>query len=134
MGLVLRFPTFPLECGCDVISPCKKVICGAMHDMHIGQSYVDFRHIWATHIWEGFVWHHIWDCIFFSNNAFIKIDMNLHKNVIIPIFTTSFKKLQLDFTRILQKLLIFYIYLEHYIGTLSHTHPPFHRPTTLSVA
>jgi len=40
--------------------------------------------------------------IFFSNKAVIKIDMNLYKNVIIPIFTTSFIKLQLDFTRILQ--------------------------------
>jgi len=29
--------------------------------------------------------------------------MNLHKNVTIPIFTKSFIKLQLDFTRILQK-------------------------------
>ena len=40
---------------------------------------------------------------FFSNKAVIKIDMNLHKNVIIPISTTSFIKLQLDFTRISQK-------------------------------
>jgi len=39
---------------------------------------------------------------FFPNNAVLKIDMNLHINVIIPTFT-SFMKLQLDFTRILQK-------------------------------
>ena len=67
--------------------------------------------IYASHTWifgiygqpgEGLVWHHIWDCIFFPNNAVIKIDMNLHINVIIPIFT-SFMKLQLDFTRILQQ-------------------------------
>jgi len=36
---------------------------------------------------------------FFPNNAVIKIDMNLHINVIIPIFT-SFIKLILDLTRI----------------------------------
>jgi len=58
---------------------------------------------------------------FFSNNVFIKIDMNLHKNVIIPIFPTSFIKLQLDFTKILQTITIFFNYLEHYIGILTHT-------------
>jgi len=26
---------------------------------------MDFRHIWATHVWGGFVRHHIWGCIFF---------------------------------------------------------------------
>jgi len=70
----------------------------------------------------------IYGTIFFPNNAVIKIDLNLHINVIIPIFT-SFMKLLLDFTRILQKK-----YLEHYLWTLFHTDPPFHRPTMLSVA
>jgi len=69
---------------------------------------MDFRHIWATHVWGGFVWHHIWDNIFFSNKAVIKIDMNLHKNVIKPI-STSFIKLQLDLTRISQKISFFLI-------------------------
>jgi len=45
---------------------------------------------------------------FFSNNVFIKIDMNLHKNVIVSIFPTSFIKLQLDFTKILQTITIFF--------------------------
>jgi len=75
---------------------------GAIHDMHICQSYMDFRHIWVTNKWGGFVWNHIWDCAFFFN-AVKKIDMNFHENVIIPICTTSFIKLQLAFTRILQK-------------------------------
>jgi len=71
---------------------------------------------------------------YFFNDAVIKIDMNVHKNVIIPIFTIRFIKLQLDFTRILQKFNFFSNYLEHYIGTLSHTDSPFHHPTTLGVA
>jgi len=71
---------------------------------------------------------------FFSSNAVIKIDMNLHKNVIISIFTTSFIKFQLDFTRILQIMTNYSTYLEHYTGTLTHTGPPFRHPTTLSVA
>jgi len=68
---------------------------------------MDFWHIWATQIRMGvFIVRHHMGLYFFPNNAVIKIDMNLHKNVIIPIFT-SFIKLQLDFTRILEKLLIF---------------------------
>jgi len=69
----------------------------------------------------------------FSRKAVIKIYMHLHKNVIIPIFTTSFIKLQSDFIRILQKLQFFSDYLEHCIETLFHTDPPFQHPTMLSV-
>jgi len=36
----------------------KKSYMGAIHGMHICQSYVDFRP-WATYVWGGFVWHHI---------------------------------------------------------------------------
>jgi len=35
---------------------------------------------------------------FFSNNALLKIDMNIQNNVFIPIFKTSFVKLQSDST------------------------------------
>jgi len=59
---------------------------GAIHDMHM-----DFRHIWATHI--VFFMAPYMGLYFFSNNAAIKIDMNLHKNVIVPIFTTNCVKL-----------------------------------------
>jgi len=64
-------------------------------------SHIWIFGIYGQPIWGGFVWHHIWDNIyFFSNKAVIKIDMNLHKNVIKPISRTSFIKLQLEITRI----------------------------------
>ena len=70
---------------------------------------------------------------FFSNKAVIKIDMNLHKNVTIPIFT-SFIKLQLDFTKNFTKITIFSNHVEHCIGNFPHTDPPCHHPTTLNIA
>jgi len=75
--------------------------------------------IYASHIWIFGIYGQpvygevlygtIYGTVFFSNNAVIKIVMNLHKNVIVPIFTTSFIMLQLNFTRILQKSLFFII-------------------------
>jgi len=54
--------------------------------------------IYASHIWifgiygqpiNGEVFYGtIYGTVFFLNNAIIKIVMNLHKNVIVPIFTS----------------------------------------------
>ena len=69
---------------------------------------MDFWHIWATQIRMGvFIVRHHMGLYFFPNNAVIKIDMNLHKNVVIPIFTTRFMKLLYWTSQELKK------YLEH---------------------
>jgi len=59
----------------------------------------------------------IYGTVFFLNNAVIKIDMNLHQNVIIPIFT-SFIKLQLDFTK--NHNFFLYLVLENHVTRMTY--------------